>query len=86
MRLNIYHTKLNPTIYSLPGEKLLEAKRCGSSTFTVPYDRQALADFLGVDRSGLSAEIGRLQREGVLISRRRTFTLLPRPENNFSKK
>ena len=65
---------------------LLEAKRCGSSTFTVPYDRQALADFLGVDRSGLSVEIGRLQREGVLISRRRTFTLLPRPENIFSKK
>lgn len=27
MRLNIYHTKLNPTIYSLPGEKLLEAAK-----------------------------------------------------------
>ena len=32
MRLNIYPTKLNPTIYSLPGEKLLEAYRTGAVT------------------------------------------------------
>ena len=43
---------------------------------TVPFDRQGLADFLGVDRSGLSAEISRLRREGVLECRKNRFRLL----------
>ena len=54
---------------------LLEAKRAGSRSFDVPFDRQELADYLGVDRSGLSAEIGRLRREGVLSCTRSHFTL-----------
>ncbi|MGN1416991.1 MAG: Crp/Fnr family transcriptional regulator [Oscillospiraceae bacterium] len=36
---------------------LWQAKSQGSDSFTVPYDRQELADYLQVDRSGLSAEI-----------------------------
>lgn len=55
---------------------MLQAKQAGSSTFTIPFDRQALADYLEVDRSGLSAEIGRLRREGILKSERNRFTLL----------
>ena len=61
---------------------LLEAKRAGSRSFDIPFDRQELADYLGVDRSGLSAEIGRLRREGVLSCTRSHFTLL---ENGDSK-
>ncbi len=62
-------------------EKLLAfltdyAKTCGSREFTIPYDRQALADFLQVDRSGLSVEIGRLRREGRLECERSFFRLL----------
>lgn len=61
-------------------EKLLaylqtQARRQGSRRFTIPFDRQELADYLGVDRSGLSVEISRLCREGVLQSRRREFEL-----------
>lgn len=56
------------------------AKECGSDSFDVPFDRQELADYLEVDRSGLSAEIGKLCREGVLECRRRHFKLLPSPE------
>ena len=37
---------------------------------------QELADYLGVERSGLSAEIGKLRREGVLESEKNRFTLL----------
>ena len=37
---------------------------------------QGLADYLGVERSALSAEIGRLRREGVLESQRSSFRLL----------
>lgn len=53
-----------------------QAKSKGSDSFTIPYDRQELADFLQVDRSGLSAEISKLRREGILECDRSRFTLL----------
>lgn len=53
-----------------------QAKLRNSSEFTIPYDRQALADYLGVERSALSAEIGKLRKEGVLESTRSHFRLL----------
>jgi len=46
------------------------------SSFDIPFDRQELADFLEVDRSGLSAEISKLRAEGVLESNRKHFKLL----------
>jgi len=73
--------KLEITARRTTREKLLaylemQAKAHGSASFTIPFDRQALADYLEVDRSGLSAEIGRLRREGVLESVKNKFTLL----------
>ena len=56
---------------------MLEAKERGAASFTIPFDRQGLADYLEVDRSGLSAEIGKLRKEGLLASRKSSFTLLP---------
>ena len=53
-----------------------QARAAGSNHFAIPFDRQGLADYLGVDRSALSAEIGKLRREGVLESDRSAFTLL----------
>lgn len=47
----------------------------GTNEFDIPFDRQQLADFLCVERSALSAEIGRLTRLGVLTSRKRHFSL-----------
>ena len=55
---------------------MFEAKKNGKNTFSIPYDRQELADYLEVDRSGLSAEISKLRREGVLLCRKNDFTLL----------
>lgn len=55
---------------------LAQAKRSGSREFTIPYDRQGLADYLGVERSAMSAELGRLRREGKLETRRSWFRLL----------
>lgn len=52
------------------------AKKAGSNRFTVPFDRQELADYLEVDRSGLSAEISKLRKEGVLRCERSHFELL----------
>ena len=75
------HQKLQITAKRTTREKLMaylaaQAKRVGSSTFTIPYDRQALADYLEVDRSGLSAEISKLRREGILECRKNRFRLL----------
>ena len=47
----------------------------------IPFDRQALADYLCVDRSALSRTIGQLQREGVLEADRRRFHLKVLPES-----
>ena len=42
----------------------------------IPYDRQELADYLEVERSGLSAEISKLRREGILECEKNHFKLL----------
>jgi len=72
----IQFTSRRTTREKLMAYLLHQAKLQGSSTFTIPYDRQELADYLEVDRSGLSTEIGKLRREGVLESNKNTFTLL----------
>ncbi len=53
----------------------IQAKKYGSS-FTIPYDRQELADFLEVERSGLSAEISKLRSEKIIECKRSFFRLL----------
>ena len=53
-----------------------EAARQGRGEFVIPYDRQGLADYLEVDRSGLSTEIGKLRREGVIACERNRFRLI----------
>lgn len=77
----VLHQKIEITSKRSTREKLmtyllLQAKNAKSHTFTVPYDCQELADYLEVDRSGLSAEISKLRNEKVLECRRSTFTLL----------
>ena len=51
----------------------------GGYKFEIPFNRQQLADYLGVDRSGLSAELGRLRREGILTFHKNYFSLLKNP-------
>ena len=53
-----------------------ESKRHGSASFTIPYNRQQLADFLSVDRSAMSNELGKLRDEGLLIFEKNHFQLL----------
>lgn len=62
-------------------EKLLaylsyHAQEQGSSTFDIPFNRQELADYLSVDRSALSQELGRMKRDGLVEFTRSHFTLL----------
>ena len=53
-----------------------EAKRQGSSTFTVPFNRQQLADYLGVDRSAMSNELCKMRDEGMIKFEKSRFELL----------
>ena len=52
-----------------------EAQRLGAYEFDIPFSRQQLADYLGVERSGLSLELGKLQREGLLDFHKSHFRL-----------
>lgn len=52
-----------------------QAKQNKSNTFTIPYNRQALADYLGVDRSAMSSELGKMRREGLVDFSRNQFHL-----------
>lgn len=76
-----FYKKLQITARRTTREKLMaflltEAKRAGSRHFFIDYDRQALADYLGVERSAMSAELGKLQKDGILQTNRKEFILL----------
>ncbi|BCI59897.1 transcriptional activator FtrB [Eubacteriaceae bacterium CHKCI005] len=62
-------------------EKLLnylyyQSQMHNSSCFTIPLNRQQLADYLSVDRSSMTVELGKLSKEGVLKVERNKFELL----------
>lgn len=52
----------------------------GSSRFLIPFNRQELADYLGVDRSALSAELGKMRREGIIEVNRNQIHYLEQEE------
>ena len=53
-----------------------EYHRTGSRTFTIPLNRQDLADFLFVDRSAMSNELCRMRDEGLIRFDKSQFELL----------
>jgi CRP-like cAMP-binding protein len=76
-----FHQRLDVTSKRTTREKLLTylnlcSKEAGSDVFEIPFDRQELADYLEVDRSGLSAEIGKLKKEGFIENEKSRFRLL----------
>ena len=75
-----FHKKIEVTSKRTTRDKLMtylmhQSKRVGKSEFEIPFDRQELADYLEVERSGLSAEISKLTREGILESNKNRFIL-----------
>lgn len=76
-----FHQRMEITSKRTTREKLLaylhsQAKKTGSFSFEIPFDRQELADFLEVDRSGLSSEIGKLKKEGIIEAEKNRFRIL----------
>ena len=52
-----------------------EAKKQNSSVFTIPFNRQQLADYLSVDRSAMSNELCKMRDEGMLEFAKNNFKL-----------
>lgn len=80
-KMIMFQQKIEVTSKRSTREKLmayltLQARKTNSESFDISFDRQELADYLEVDRSGLSAEISKLRREGVIENHRNHFVLL----------
>ena len=73
----IFHTGAKTIRGRLLAYLSFEARHQGCDSFTIAFDRQQLADYLGVERSALSHELGKMQKEGLLKTRRSHFTLTP---------
>ena len=52
-----------------------QAMQTGTLSFTIPFNREQLADYLCVDRSALSKELGRMKRDGLIDFDRSRFLL-----------
>lgn len=77
----VFHRKIDITSKRTTRDKLMayllyKAEKHNSNRFSIPFNRQELADYLEVDRSGLSAEISKLRREGIIENHKNEFTLL----------
>ncbi len=77
--LNLSRRIFHTTPKSIRGRLLsylsFQASAQGSLDFTIPFNRQQLADYLNVERSALSGELGKMQREGLLKTEKNHFTL-----------
>ncbi|WP_053942605.1 Crp/Fnr family transcriptional regulator [Kallipyga gabonensis] len=77
--LNLSRRMMHTASYSLR-ERLLsylseQALEAGSAHFTIPYNRQQLADYLAVNRSSMSKELSKMQEDGLITYRKNEFTL-----------
>ena len=58
-----------------------QARKTRNSSFTIPFSRQQLAEYLGVDRSALSNELSKMQRDGLIRYHKNNISLL----SNFDR-
>ena len=62
----------------------LQSRLQGSNTFTIPFNRQELADYLFVERSAMSHELSKLRDEGLLDYHRSSFKLFFKESDKLS--
>lgn len=66
------HHTLRKKILSYLSEQY---QRTGSKTFTIRMNRHEMADYLGSNRSALSAELSKMKAEGLIDYQRNQFTI-----------
>lgn len=79
-KILIFNEKITHVSKRTTREKLMsylssESMKNSSLTFDIPFDRQQLADYLCVERAAMSAELSKLQKEGILTTNRNHFEL-----------
>ncbi len=84
-KILIFNDKITHMSKRSTREKLLsylssESIRHGSLSFDIPYNRQQLADYLCVERTAMTVELSRLQKEGLLKTNRNHFELEGLPQ------
>ncbi len=75
LSMRIFHSapkKIRDRLYSYFSELVTTQ---GSTEIRIPLDRQQLADYLGVERTALSKELGKMKREGLLDYRKNRFQI-----------
>ena len=73
--MRIFHTSaktIRDRLYSYFSEQVALQ---GSHSITIPFNRQELADYLSVERTALSKELGKMKKEGLLDYHKNTFVL-----------
>lgn len=71
----IFHTTPKTIRGRLLSFLSFQAQRKGNPAFDLPLSRQQLADYLNVDRSALSNELSKMQRDGLLEVEKNHFVL-----------
>ena len=59
-------------LFSYLSDQSIKAK---SASFTIPFNRQQLADFLAVDRSAMCSELSKMQKDGIISYYKNNFIL-----------
>lgn len=72
----IFHTSSKTIRGRLLAYFSFQAGRQNSREFIIPFNRQQLADYLSVDRSALSNELSKMQKEGLIEVEKNQFRLL----------
>lgn len=75
LSMRIFHSspkKIRARLYSYFSEQVTLQ---GSTHIRIPLNRQQLADYLGVERTALSKELGKMQKEGLLKFHKNDFQL-----------
>ncbi len=72
----IFHTSAKTIRGRLLSYLSYQARRSGGPSFSIPFNRQQLADYLNVERSALSNELSKMQRDGLIRLEKNQFTLI----------
>ena len=60
---------------NLPGMGSVQQSRHKSSAFDIEFNREQMANYLGINRSVLSHELKKMEKEGILKVRKNHFEL-----------
>lgn len=60
----------------------IQSKKAHSDKFVIPYNREALADYLCVDRSAMSRELGKMRDEGLISFEKNKFKIQIQEDNS----